>query len=443
MGSTPRITRTQVLRWQPEDPKRNPWLRERGTGLCLRVRLARDGSIRREFYLSYEWQRRTRYKSLGPIEMHTLDEARQECIELRKRIRAAAREGKGNPLDEAADARQTLKAFAEQYQKLTKKSAAVKKKDARRWEAKILPFRPTPRGARMGEMWVHAVTPLHLEALKTEMEKTPTAFNHCLRLLSNAFNKARDWDVIPRSAYAEGWSNPASRVAEYPENRRTRTYKPGEIAAFLNAFEILLAEAQERMTDPVQHYHATMRYRSLLGLRILAFTGARPDELLRLERKWVLWSRSCIDLPKQKGDRRTIKGRIIAVGPERLKDLKALDDVADGSPWLFPGRGPSGHLATGAFTRSWKLLKKTADSLAGTCLADDKTADPYTWRHTLVSAHSDPAVGVDIATMSDFIGHARKGTTEIYRHTMVPRLVDTAVKLEQWLLSHGAADDRS
>ena len=52
----------------------------------------------------------------------------------------------------------------------------------------------------------------------------------------------------------------------------------------------------------------------------------------------------------------------------------------------------------------------------GTSLADDESAVPYTWRHTIVSNHNHELVGVDDATIGDVVGHVKRGTTStIYR----------------------------
>ncbi len=441
VASTAKLTRERVLRWTPEDPKRNPWLRETFSGLCLRVRRDRHDEWRREYFVCYRWNGRPRYQRLGLVASIPLDKARKEALAIRSKVEEAARKHEPNPLEVAQAEAITLEDFAPLYQRLTVKSEKQKKEDQTRWNKHILPFQPPTESRALRHMWMHKIDPLMLEELKLSLARTKTTSNRVFSLLSHAFNMAAEWGKIPASAFAAGWTNPTGAVKPYPERSRTDVYSSEEIVALLESLDFLITKAlDEAEGTGAPALYASMRAKSLLAIRLMAFNGSRPGEILKTERKWILWDRRVIDLPSAKGDRKVIKGRLIPFGRRRMEDLKILARLAGNSPFLLPGRhDPNRHMATGGYDRMWTLLKETADERHGTALTGDETAIVYTWRHTIVSAHNEPEIGVDAATIGDMVGHSSRSTTQIYRHANIRRLTETAQLVEDWLCGHHEA----
>ncbi|MEM6906263.1 MAG: tyrosine-type recombinase/integrase, partial [Pseudomonadota bacterium] len=100
------------------------------------------------------------------------------------------------------------------------------------------------------------------------------------------------------------------------------------------------------------------------------------------------------------------------------------------SPWLFPGRGASGHLTRVGF---WMQLK----ALAAKAGIDPAALSPHTLRHAFASHLL--ANGADLRTIQHLLGHADISTTEIYTHVLDARLRDLVLG-QHPLAEPGATD---
>ncbi|MEM9595987.1 MAG: tyrosine-type recombinase/integrase [Acidobacteriota bacterium] len=390
----------------------------------------------REFWLYYRWDGRPRYCLIGEVghPAWTLEQADEEVRALRRRIRKAQLRQQLDPLRAPIEIPEpepvtTLRALAEEYQKLTTKSDKVKREDEGRWRNHVLPFKVG--GRPLAKRAVHTITARDLWDLRSAMDNKRIAFNRVLRMLSNAFNMARTWDRIPVEAIRDGWENPTSGVDPYPEKTRERTYKPPEISGLLRT----LSEMIEGSVGEVGRGRklALMRSRSLLGLRLMVRTGHRPGELHRLEWSMVHWDGGFADLKRQKGDRKRVRGRLLAFGQRSMADLRTLESLSAGSAFVFPSRhDPEKHLGETGFRKAWDALKSAAARHSELPSLLETTADVYALRHTVVNSHSHPDVRVDFADMVDFVGHSKGGTTHRYRHSNARRLVSVAQRVEDY-----------
>ena len=435
-----KITRTLALRWTPKNPKRDPWLLCSAVpGLCLRVRPVRGRQWRREWYVRYQWHRRTRHKCLGPIEEWTLEEAAEAVRKHRKRVRQAHLEGSPDPLRLPApstEQRHTVSDLATEYQSHSTKAVSSQKEESRKWE-KLLELEI--RGAVFGSLPILEVLPAHIWELRKTMEDTPVAFNRTRSLLHHAFNMAPRFGLVEPSDLVR-WENPCKQVQKFPEKRRERTYSIEEYRGLRRVLDQILAETLEKARQG--NRHAKFKCRSLLSFRILARTGLRPVELRRLRKDEVRWSQGFADTRNAKADRGGSEGRILAFGPAALEDLRLMSELSVGSsPFLLPSWVDPGKPMDPSGTRTpWRELKEKVDELSGLNLRSDREATRYALRHTIINQHA--YAGIDIADMADLVDHrtAKQGTTHIYRHTKAPRMIELATLLESHMDSLVTAD---
>ena len=105
-----------------------------------------------------------------------------------------------------------------------------------------------------------------------------------------------------------------------------------------------------------------------------------------------------------------------------------------GCPIFLPAwADPSRPMDSSGWRKSWRAVVELADELEGLGLAGDRQVVPYCLRHTVINSHSE--AGVDFADVADFSGPEgrKRGTTHLYRHSDVPRLVRVGQALEDYL----------
>ena len=170
------------------------------------------------------------------------------------------------------------------------------------------------------------------------------------------------------------------------------------------------AAAPPAGTDPV----AALRLHALL--EVLYATGLRVSELVALP------------LSVARRDERffTVRGK---GGKERLVPLsdkaraamkawlaaRAADPALAASPFLFPARSESGHLARQVFARELKA----AAARAGVRLS---AISPHVLRHAFASHLLQN--GADLRVVQQLLGHSDISTTQIYTHVLEKRLVE-------------------
>lgn len=179
--------------------------------------------------------------------------------------------------------------------------------------------------------------------------------------------------------------------------RRERVPEPGEIARILQ--------------------HASPRFRLIYAA--LAYSGARPGELVRAQVADVDWTKGAIVLQEHKTSGKTGKPRVIPIGKALARILReAIGEHTaghvfvdeNGKPWTVDGLG-SIH----------RRLRKAAGL--------DKSLTLYCLRHR--AATELLRAGVGIKDVSQILGHASVITTEIYLHRDVSELRDVQDRLPE------------
>jgi integrase len=152
--------------------------------------------------------------------------------------------------------------------------------------------------------------------------------NRCVELLSAMYNHAREW----------GWTgtNPAAGVKAFKERKRARFLGAGELPLF---FQSLMAEENFTIRDYV-----------LVSL----LTGARKGNVLEMRWEEIDWRSATWTIPAEKA--KAEEDIDVVLTPVVLQILRSRKESSL-SPWVFPGKGQSGHLIE-AKTGWHRILKR-------------------------------------------------------------------------------------
>ncbi len=335
----------------------------------------------KSFLLSYRTAGRKRLLTLGAYGVLTVDQAREDArAKLGKVLTAGA-----DPLADKQRDRQgeTIRDLCQTYMERHGNAKKTGQEDLRRINQHILP--------RWGSYQIAALTRADVAALHTKLGKSSVyVANRTVALLSKMFALASLWGFVP-----EGHINPARRIARFKEVKRDRWVTAEELPR--------LAQAINEEDNPVARN----------GLWLYLLTGCRKTEILRAKWDDVDLSRAELRLPDTKS------GRVhyIPLSAPALALLRSIPR-ADGSPYLLPGRGLSGHLVN--IQKPWTRVRAAAG------VADVRLHD---LRRTVGSWLAQ--AGNSLHLIGKVLNHSSPSTTQIYA-----RFGDDSVRtaLEQ----HGA-----
>jgi len=200
------------------------------------------------------------------------------------------------------------------------------------------------------------------------------ASNQILRLLRKVFNQAIDW----------GWEgdNPCTRIKEYKSQSRDRFLEGDELPKFFEAL------GEEPNTVARDYILASL----LTGARRTNVLEMRWDQINLERREWLI--------PETKnGESQRLP--LISAMLTLLKDRKA---EADGSEWVFPSHGSTGHLTSP--DKTWKRVLGRAgiDDVRGTWLHD--------LRRSMGSWQAN--TGASLSVIGKSLNHKNVNTTAIY-----------------------------
>lgn len=200
------------------------------------------------------------------------------------------------------------------------------------------------------------------------------ASNQILRLLRKVFNQAIDW----------GWEgdNPCTRLKEYKSQSRDRYLECDELPKF---FEALGEEPNMIARDYIL---ASL----LTGARRTNVLEMRWDQINLERREWLI--------PKTKnGESQRLP--LISAMLTLLENRKV---EANGSEWVFPGLGSTGHLTSPDKTWRRVLARAGIDDARGTWLHD--------LRRSMGSWQAN--TGASLSVIGKSLNHKNVNTTAIY-----------------------------
>jgi integrase len=311
---------------------------------------------------------------IGDFGALTVDQARSIAKDWAAEVRrgvdpAAARSG-------AHDAPK----MNELFDRYLRDHAAKRKKpsslynDIRMIEVKLKPT--------FGDIQVKDVTRQNIRRYHAGLEDKPYEANRRLALLSKVFSFAADeLEWISRG------DHPVVGIQKFKEVARRRYLSQQEIARLGQA--LAKAEAGELRRSITVH--------AVAMLRLLALTGARHSEILKLRWDEVNLERGCLELEDSKTGRKTIQ--LPPAARKILSELLRLND----NPYVIAGAKPGRHLVN--IKDSWAAIRQEAG------LEDVRIHD---LRHTFASLGARS--GMSLPVIGALLGHTSSQTTQRYAH---------------------------
>ena len=230
----------------------------------------------------------------------------------------------------------------------------------------------------LGNVPIVSVSRSQAAGLHYALRDTPRAANRALMVLSKMFSLAEAWGLAPPG------NNPCRYVRRYKEGKRERFLTEDEYRRIGRALCVLEAGG------PLQA-------RAASALRLLMVTGCRLGEILTL--RWDDVDRKAGELRLR--DAKT-GARMVPLTPTAEAVLAGIVRVPR-SPWVFPGKGPDGHLSQ--LTTYWHRTRE----LAG--VEDVRIHD---LRHSFASRAL--ALGESLTMIGRLLGHTDVGSTARYAH---------------------------
>ena len=272
---------------------------------------------RKAFILSYRASGRKKLYTIGEYGVLTPQQARQEA----QKLLAIVGQGE-DPKDRRRKARESQVVTSELV-RLYLERHAPRKKTGRQDERMLGLYLPNSWRKRELKGITRAdVAKLHQ---KLGTNNGPYAANRFLALLRKMFNLAVDWGLLP-----EGHPNPCTRIKQFKEKKRERFVTPKELPKLWQAIQV----------------EENVYWRGFFLLNLLL--GARRGEILAMRWEDLDLEQGIWHIPETKAGR----SHYLPLPIEALEVLKNLP-VHQGSEWVFPSHGKTGHLAEpkGAWTR--------------------------------------------------------------------------------------------
>lgn len=326
---------------------------------------ARKGA--RVYGLKYVNEGRQRIMTLGEHGPLTPDQARA----LAEVARAEVSKG-GDPqaTRDAAKARGDAATFELFVALFERRHISRKKPRSAEEDRRLLRLHLLPPLARRS---LASITKADVLRLKDKLEDRPIAFNRARALLHTMFERARDWEL-------HTGPNPAAGVSKHPEKPRERFITAEEYARLFAALDA---------ASGIEHPSV------ITCIRLLALTGSRLSEILKLEWSQVDFEHAALRLPDSKTGTKVIPLGAAAIAPlARLERVNAY--VCHGDKSDRPLAPPQ---------RQWRRIRKAAG------LDDLRLHD---LRHGFASVAA--VSGESMKLLGATLGHRQAQTTERYAH---------------------------
>ena len=229
----------------------------------------------------------------------------------------------------------------------------------------------------LGKQPLAALSRAQVAEFHESLYETPAVANTALRILSSMHRLAAGWGMVP-----EGTPNPCKALVKYPERRRERFLTDSEFT---------------RLGEALDEMEARGGASAVAAIRLLALTGCRRSEVLKLRWEHVALDTGELRLPDSKTG-----ARAVPLPPEAVQILSSLPRI-NGNPWVIPGRKPGTPLRN--VDEAWRVIRERA-GLEGVRIHD--------LRHSWASRAL--ALGEALPVIGKLLGHSKLETTARYAH---------------------------
>lgn len=241
---------------------------------------------------------------------------------------------------------------------------------------------------KLGKKKLKEVTLNDIERLHAAYEDTPYQANRMLAILSKLFSQAEKWGERDHG------SNPCRHVDRYAEKSRERFLSGDELRKLASALESSWPEENNSQKDDIRPLASPF---CIAAIWLLLLTGARLNEILTMEWKFLNDELNSARLPDSKTGTKTIYFSEAA-----QKILRRLPKI-DGNPYVIVGRKEGAHLVN--LQKPWQRILEAAE------IEDVRLHD---LRHTYASYGAMNDLSQPL--LMKLLGHAQPATTQKYLH---------------------------
>lgn len=238
-----------------------------------------------------------------------------------------------------------------------------------------------------------SITRQEASAFHRSMRSTPSAANHALAVLKQAFNWADATELITDK------KNPCLNIQMFRQAKK---------ASFLTHADV--ARLAEGCRKAMRRGEATPFM--VAAIMTLLFTGARRGEIFTLKRSYVDRQRLIAHLPDSKTG-----AKVLHLNPVVMAILDSVPEI-EGNPYYFVGRFEDTCLTE--IYRPWSKIR---------IYAKLEHLRMHDLRHSFASFAAD--TGATAKTVGALLGHASVDTTKIYVHLFDNRAKEAATQTAQ------------
>lgn len=352
------------------------------------------------FYLSYQIKHSTKQRNLkvGRFEEFSIKDIRYRALTYRQMV-SDGRDPMQEQIDEAKKRaeelakrrkiKELLQEYMEKYSKLHKKPS-TSKSDQGMIDRHINPV--------LGEIFISDLDiPKLTDFYNNVAKKTSySTANHNMALISNFWNWCERYKYLPLN------SNPC-RLVDKGKNKKIE-YKLLDLAGYQRLF----AAIEDGISGK-----SSYNIRAFRAIKILALTGCRHSEITELKKSELKLDSNLLALEDSKTGAKKVPLGAPAVAELRI----ALAESPSDSPFLFPATRLA-KTGTGAII---DIRKAFHWALKRAGLPIMRVHD---LRHSFATMAT--AMGENIHSIKEVLGHKYTTTTEIYAHVGNEQKINTA-----------------
>jgi len=325
--------------------------------------------------------------TLGRYGVLTVDQARKKA----QKIRLQILEGE-DPHKKLAEQRNapTVNELAQRFMEehvQTKTKATTQ----RQYKEAVTRFIAPQLGKRL----VRDLEPDDIAKLHHALRATPYQANRVLAVLSKMLKMAELWGYRPQA------SNPCYYIQKYKEHSRERYLTAAELRRLAG----VLAEVEETKEQSLF---------AVAAIRLLMFTGARLNEILRLRWDEVDLESGILRLKDSKTG-----AKAIFLNKPAVEVLEALPQLLD-NPYVIAGDKEGAYLVN--LEKPWDAIRELA-KIEGVRIHD--------LRHTFASYAVQG--GMSLEMIGALLGHSQASTTKRYAHLATSQHRDNSEKVAKAL----------